>query len=262
MSYIENTVYGFTYMTSQNIRTKHAFTTRYGGVSSGIFKSMNLGLNTDDDPLCIVSNYAIVRNALSLPSGRFVCSNQIHGNNIRIAKYEDCAEPPLLGNDDADILITNQRDIALVIFTADCVPILLFDPYNEVISAVHSGWRGTALDVVSTAINAMQTEFGCKSDNIKAAIGPSISGCCYETDTDVVHSISDNLPVEQNDFYTKRGDKYMVDLKRAVYIQLTRAGITEISVSDECTFCSSEKYWSHRKTKGIRGSQAAIIVLS
>jgi len=265
MPFIENNSNNVKYMVSPNIRTKHAFSTRFGGVSSGIFASLNLAFRAGDDPENVKANYNILCRALGITPDDIVCSNQVHGTHIRIATRDDCvglfspAQWALAKAHQADGLLTQAPGVALMVFTADCVPILLHDPVKNVIGAVHAGWRGTAADIAGTAARKMESEFGCSPADIKAAIGPCISKCCYETDSDVTDALRVALPEAADDCLTRHGDKYMVDLKEANHLFLTRAGLKDIMISDECTSCHSDKYWSHRKTHGQRGSQGAII---
>ena len=151
-----------------------------------------------------------------------------------------------------------------MVFTGDCVPILLYDPVSSAAGAVHAGWRGTVLDAVGAAVGKMVSEFSCSPENICAAIGPCISQCCFETDNDVADALSNMPGMTDSDLgsvISSSGKKYMIDLKQVNKLLLQRAGVTDISISDECTSCKSDKYWSHRKTKGRRGSQSAIITL-
>ena len=148
-----------------------------------------------------------------------------------------------------------------MVFTADCTPILLHDPVCGVIGAVHAGWRGTAANIAGNAVRVMSGRFGCNASDIRAAIGPCISKCCYETDSDVAGAICGMLPEAPGSCVFVRGEKYMADLKAANRLMLIKAGLSDIAVSRECTSCQNDKYWSHRRTNGKRGSQAAIISL-
>ena len=249
-------------MCAPNIQITHAFTTRIGGVSTGVFSTLNLGANSGDDPSSVRGNYEIVCRAINISSDDLIGTRQVHGNSVRIVKREDRGKLFLRESIEADGMITNEQGVALIVFTADCVPVLLQDPVCSVISAVHSGWRGTAQDIVGSAVRKMSEAYGSSPINIRAAIGPSISKCCYETDSDVANALCSTLSDDVAECcISMRGDKYMVDLKEANRILLKRAGLTDIAVSEECTSCNSCKYWSHRRTKGHRGSQAAIIAL-
>ena len=248
-------------MTSPNINTVHAFTTRFGGVSTGIYESLNLAQKAGDD-INVKENYARLCKALDISTDSLVCSTQVHGTTIRLASNDDCGNLLKPNPHKADALITQTPNVALMVFTADCVPILLFDPVRKVAGAVHAGWRGTAADIAGIAVLKMRESFGSYPADIKAAIGPCISKCCFETDEDVPAALLKTLSDNADSCYKKTGNKYMVDLKEANRILLTKAGVTDIVLSDECTCCSFDKYWSHRKTKGKRGTQAAIIMLN
>jgi len=250
------------FMTSPNICTTHAFTTRFGGVSDGIYESLNLAQKAGDDFERVAENYSRLCKALGIKTDSIVCSTQVHGTDIRIVKSSDCGKLLQDNPHKSDGLITQTPGIALMVFTADCVPILLFDPIKNAAAAVHAGWRGTAANIAGEAVSKLKENFGCSPADIKAAIGPCISKCCFETDSDVPDALTDALGHSAADCYTQNVNKYMVDLKNANAIFLKQAGLTDISISDECTSCSSDKYWSHRKTKGKRGTQAALIVLN
>jgi len=263
MPFLENTVQNVVYMTTPGITAKHAFTTRRGGASSGAFSSLNLGMNLGDDPGCVRENYAILCGALGIDSDCIVRSAQVHGRNVRIVASSDRAalfQPPAC---EADAMITCEPGVALIIYTADCVPILLHDPVRGVISAVHAGWRGSAADICGAVVERMKGEFGCVPSDIRAAIGPCIGGCCYEIGAMVCDMLRTALGSEAEHCVTAglNEGKYMADLGEANRCLLQKAGVTDISMSRECTMCSNEKYWSHRYTGGSRGSQAALILL-
>jgi len=261
MSFQEHNNNGVIYMTADNIQATHLFTTRFGGVSRGIYSSLNLGMKCGDDPELVRENYGRVCRILGVDENDIVCSNQVHGAYIRTVTHEDCGELFILTHNEADGLITQAKKVALMIFTADCVPILLHDPTRNVIGAVHAGWRGTALNISGAAIIKMVDEFGCNPKNISAAIGPCISKCCFETGQDTMDAICATLGEKAKYCITAYGEKYMIDLKQSNQILLIKAGLQNITVSDECTSCQSDKYWSHRKTNGLRGSQVSIITM-
>jgi len=259
MSFIENEQDKVVFMTSPNIQTTHAFTTRIGGVSKGIYKSLNLAQRSGDEEENIKENYSLLCKAIGISTDNIVCSNQVHGTYVRVVTKNDCGFLFMPNHFQADALITQTPEVALMVFTADCVPILLYDPEKKVVGAIHAGWRSTAANIVGVAVRTMTLEYGCSPADIKAAIGPSISRCCFITDEDVAEAIKKALPLNPDDCIKKHGRKYMIDLKETNRILLTNAGLTDITISDECTSCQSNKYWSHRKTHGNRGSQVAVI---
>jgi YfiH family protein len=255
----ERTEHGVAYMTASNISAAHAFTTRAGGVSGGVYASLNLGMNRGDDLGHVRENYDIICHALDIGARDIVCSRQVHGRNVEVVTRADCGEVYTPSPREADGLITQEPGVALMVFTADCVPILLHDSRKGVIAAIHAGWRGTAMDIAGAAVRKMAEIFGC--DEIHAAIGPCISQCCFETDRDVYEALNNALAEETERCAESRGDKFMVDLKEANRLLLLKAGVRNIAISDECTSCLPNKYWSHRRMGTDRGSQAAIIFM-
>jgi len=261
MTFTENNSNGVVYMTSPNITATHAFTTRLGGVSTGIYESMNLAQRADDNFDNVRENYNRLCLALGITTDDIVCSTQVHGTHIRAVTKKNRGGLFKPNTNQADGLITNTPGVALMVFTADCVPILLHDPIKSVVGAVHAGWRSTVADIAGTAIRKMESEFGCSPADIKAAIGPCIAKCCYETDKDVADAMRRVLFEKAESCLTRHENKYYTDLKEANRLLLTEAGLNDIAVSDECTSCLCDKYWSHRKTNGQRGSQASVITL-
>lgn len=265
MSFTQRSDKGLIYMTDDKITAAHAFTTRYGGVSSGACSSLNLGINRGDDAENVRKNYDIICSALGVSPERLLLSRQVHGDGIRAVSSADCRRD--LFDDipyEADGLITTEKNLPLFIFTADCIPILLHDPVLPAAGAVHAGWRGTVLDIAGRAVREMTDKFGSRPENIMAAIGPGISACCFETDGDVPEAVRKLLGSRAGEFIKESGGgKYKVDLKGVNRLCLESAGVLpeNISISPECTVCKSEKYWSNRVTGGSRGSQAAIITL-
>lgn len=243
----------------------HGFTTRMGGVSEGIYASLNLGANRGDDPNRVRENYRRVCEALGVDREKLVFSSQIHEDQIRHITLADAGKGLDRKVDyNADGLVTDQPGLTLVVFGADCLTILLGDPNRRVIAAVHAGWRGTALGIVERAVEVMVEDYGCRSRDIIAAIGPGISKCCFETGEDVPKAMREALGEEVLPYlFGGEGGKYKVDLKGINALRLKRSGIlsTNIDISTDCTLCKPDKYWSHRYTKGERGSQAALISL-
>ena len=243
----------------------HGFTTRLGGVSEGIYASLDLGTNRGDDPARVRENYRRVCQALEVDMGKLVFSSQVHGDVIRRVTSEDEGKGLDRAVDyDADGLVTDVPGLTLVVFGADCLTLLLCDPKKKVAAAVHAGWRGTALGIAARAVEAMVRDYGCRAEDILTAIGPGISKCCFETGPEVPEAMEKALGKEALPYFVPvNKEKYKVDLKGLNTLWLKRSGImtTNIDVSSECTLCAPETYWSHRYTKGERGSQAALICL-
>ena len=263
MAFIEENENGLVYMRSERIGARHAFTTRFGGVSRGGFSSLNLGSNRGDDPEAVRENYRRLCALFGAGIDDCAVTNQVHGNTVRIVTAADrhaCFSPVPY---EADGIVTAEKGLPIFCFMADCVPVLLWDGEHGVAGAIHCGWRCSAADILGNALAAMNS-LGAENACIRAAIGPSIGKCCFETDDDVPDAITTWLGGNTEGLFTRRTDgKTMVDLRGANARRLIQLGVRpeNIDISDECTYCSHDKYWSHRYTKGQRGTQAAGIVL-
>ena len=247
------------YLVADGISVPHGFTTRLGGVSRGHLASLNLTLHRGDDPACVEDNYRRLSEAVGFDLQKLVLTRQVHGDQIRVVTEKDCQGLDHHQYPACDGLITNTPGVTLVVFTADCTPILLHDPVTGAVGAVHAGWRGTALDIAGKAVAKMVAEFGCSARNIRAAIGPNIGACCFQTDGDVPQAMVQTFGAAAEAYIRAVGEKFYVNLKEINALALRRAGVEMIDISEECTMCAPEKYWSHRYTGGVRGSQGAVI---
>lgn len=245
---------------------KHAFSTRLGGKSEGIFSSMNLSFNRGDDRENVLENYKIICNEIGVDYKKCVLSKQTHTTNIRIVDEADIGKGIVkpLDYDDVDGLITNIPGITLVTQFADCVGLLFYDPKKRVVAASHAGWRGTVGEIGKKTVAAMQDSFGCNPADILAAIAPSIGPCCFEVDRPVYDEFIKLQNVDINAIITDKGNgKYNINLWECNKQILKNAGVLEqnITVTDLCTKCHSDVFFSHRATLGKRGNLAAFICL-
>lgn len=245
---------------ADNISVPHGFTTRTGGVSEGFFSSMNIALHRGDSAENVAKNYAILAERIGFDLKNLVLTRQTHSDIVRVVTKTDACGLDHQSYPECDALITNDAGCALVVFTADCTPILLWDSVTGAVGAAHAGWRGTAADIAGKTVRAMVKEFGCRAENIRAAIGPNIGFCCFLTDRDVPDAIIAEFGAEAEAFIRKTGEKYQVDLKAVNALALRRAGVGNIEISDVCTMCQPDRFWSHRVTGINRGSQGAVIV--
>ena len=248
------------YLAAEGITVPHCFTTRRGGVSTGIFDSLNLGNHRGDDPENVTENYRRITEALGFTPDRLVLTRQIHSDTVRTVTSRDRAGLDHRSYPECDALITREPGVALMIFTADCTPILFHDPVTGAVGAAHAGWRGTALGIAEKTVREMEKQFGCDPRNIRAAIGPNIAGCCFETDRDVPDAMTAALGEAALPFIRQAGEKYYVNLKEINALFLARAGVEHVEISHACTACRHDLFWSHRVTRGQRGSQGAIIL--
>ena len=249
------------YFIAENICVPHAFTTRLGGVSRDYLHSLNLGAHRGDSPENVAKNHFSLGRALGYNPAQLVLANQVHGDTVRVVSQED-ARNSLSHRDypECDALVTNVPGVALMVYTADCTPILIWDSENGAVGAVHAGWRGTAKGIVQKTVATMVAAFGCRPENLRAAIGPNIGPCCFETDRDVPEAMRLALGDEALPFIQSRGEKFHVDLKGLNALWLRHSGVTNLEISTHCTACAPDLFWSHRVTSGKRGSQGAVIL--
>ena len=246
---------------------KHGFSTRKGGVSTGIFSSMNLNFKRGDDPDAVLENYRRMAAALNMRVENMVLSDQTHTTNVRVITEEDRGKGILKLQDysDVDGMITNVPGIVLVTSYADCVPLYFVDPVRKAIGLSHSGWKGTVGHIGQKTVWKMHEVYGSEPKDIVAAIGPSICQSCYEVSDDVAEAFRANFTADEAaDILLDKGNgKYQLDLWKANWYVLTDAGILpeHLSVTDLCTACHPDLLWSHRKTNGQRGGLSAFLSL-
>jgi len=244
----------------------HCFSTRLGGVSEGVFESMNLHFRGDKQEN-VIENFKIICSAIDVDYRNVVFSKQIHSDNIYTVSKKDQGKGLLRESDinDADGLITNEKDVVLVTFYADCVPVYFLDPVLKVIAMTHSGWRGTVKQIAAKAVLEMEKDYGSERKNILVGIGPSIGKCCFEVDYPVVAEFEKNIEFS-NEFIFKDNDKkgkYKIDLRGIIQETLVSVGIFQRNIenADICTKCNPDLFFSHRNMGEERGSLAGIISL-
>lgn len=258
---------GISWTESSILLVKHLFTRRLGDVGDFPYSSAK------DSEWLRAERQATVRGiwenfvaAAGLPPEGLVFTHQIHETLVRRASAAERTLPPLEETPtDCDGLWTGEQGVPLCVFTADCVPVLLCDASAGIVCAVHSGWKGTVKDMMSSAIRSM-TAAGADAGRIRAAIGPAASLCCYETGPEVKEAVEALLGADADGLCPPKTGvpgKFMVDLKEANRRRLLQLGVRpeHIDVSPDCTICQSDAYWSHRATGGMRGIQASIIML-
>lgn len=251
---------------SQTGLVRHAFSTRLGGVSEGIFSTLNLSFTIGDEYKKVYENYRRFCADASIICDNLVLARQTHKTNVRVVTEEDCGKGIIKERDydHIDAIITDRPGVPLCTLYADCVPIFLLDTQRKAIGMAHAGWRGTAGEIARITVEKMTEVFGCKPENILAGIAPSIGKCCFEVDDPVMDEMKKITDICLRDAYTEKGSgKYMLDLKQVNRMVLLKAGIPDanITVSDICTCCQSDSFHSHRATSGQRGSLAGIIQL-
>ncbi len=224
--------------------------------------SFSMALHTGEPKETVVANRKTVERLFEKKQiCHFVLANQTHSDHVYVVKKQETKGWDHLESavSDCDALVTNFKGVMLGILTADCVPVLLYDPVTEVVAAVHAGWKGTKSNIIAKTIQTMQREFGTKPENMIAGIAPSIGVCCYEVGEDVASyffDLPDTLKVKEN-------GKYMLDLPLANKMQLMDAGVLQahIEQSGICTACDNDTYFSYRKEQGCSGRFMSLIGL-
>ncbi|TAH72200.1 MAG: peptidoglycan editing factor PgeF [Anaerolineaceae bacterium] len=257
----------------------HGFSTRLGGVSSGMFSSLNLGSGSSpykDDPENIRKNFIRIADSIGVDPDSLVISDQVHKTDIRLVDNKDRGKGFTFPRDykEIDGLITNTPGITLVTKYADCVPLFFVDPVNKAIGLSHAGWKGTVGRIGQITVEEMVKSFDSNPKDIIAVIGPSICMDCYEIGEEVANEFRKAFLLVED--YKKEDDetqailvennraRYQLNLWEANRRVLLESGLgnEHIHISKVCTSCNSELLFSHRKTKGKRGSLAAFLALS
>lgn len=246
---------------------RHCFTTRKGGVSRGIFSSLNLSFTRGDDVSAVEKNYAKVAEALKSDCAHMIVSDQTHTINVKRVEQEDAGKGVVRPKDysDVDGLITNVPGLILGTFFADCVPLYFVDPVHRAIGLSHSGWRGTVNKMGAVTIEAMERSYGTRPEDVICGIGPSICRDCYQVGADVIGKFQENFGTEANVFFRPDTDgKYRLDLWKANEQILLQAGVRpeNIAVTNLCTCCNPDILFSHRASHGKRGNLGAFLMLT
>jgi YfiH family protein len=235
----------------------HAITTRHGGVSTGPFSSLNVSCGRGDNPEAVEENLRRICGALDLQRRDLTSPKQQHTANVRRVGAAERGQV-LSG---CDALTTDETRLPLLLRYADCVPVLIYDPAHRALALVHSGWRGTVLGAPRAAVESLVSEFGSRPADLVAAIGPSIGPCCYEVGNEVVQAVRESCPDSAALLSSRAGGRRHLDLWAANRRWLSGCGVKRIEVSEICTACHTEDFYSHRAENGKTGHFAALMTL-
>ena len=245
----------------------HGFSTRLGGVSEGIFSSMNVSFTRGDREEAVRENYRRLGAAMGFSCENLVCSDQTHTVNLRVVTEEDRGKGFVRPKDYTDIdgLVTDVPGLVLAAFYADCVPLYLVDPVRRCIGLSHAGWRGTVGKIGKKTVELMREQYGSSPEDLVAAIGPSICQSCYEVSKDVIEKFQEAFDERfwPELFYEKDGEKYQLNLWRANELGFLEAGVRpeRIAAAGVCTCCNPGLLFSHRASRGRRGNLGAFLML-
>ncbi|PRQ11156.1 peptidoglycan editing factor PgeF [Corynebacterium sp. 13CS0277] len=223
------------------------YTNRHGGVSTGAYDSFNLGDHVGDDPQHVAANRARLARIADLPPERMVYMEQLHTNTV--TQVDEPVGGPVPAT---DALVTTTAKLALVVLTADCVPVVFSDPVHGVVGAAHAGRLGARNGIVPRTVAAMQ-DLGARPETIHVLIGAAASGALYEVPEAMARDVEQHLPGSR---VTTRAGTAGLDLRRGIVHQLAQLGIDNVTVNPECTI-TDDNYFSYRR-QGTCGRQATL----
>lgn len=246
---------------------KHAVSTRLGG-ESVVFNAqdLNMSFNVGDNHQLVLNNRQKLAAAIGIDIQKAVVTKQTHTNNVQCVDYRHAGrgyDSFLSGLENTDGLITVSENLPLLLFFADCVPIIIFDPVQRVLSVVHAGWRGTVLEIPVVALKKMATEYGTNPADCHAFIGPSIGPCCYEVDEVVANAVVDSFAFHAQVLTAKAKRKWYLDLWQTNSLAMQQAGLSveNIVVSGICTIEHNALFFSHRQEQGKTGRMSVLASL-
>lgn len=263
----ENGIPLLTFPLLEKTGVSHGFTTRAGGVSTGMFESLNFSYTRGDDPSAVTENFRRAAAALGGTLSDIVTSDQTHTTTVRRVDRHDAGAgvTKARGYADVDGLVTDEPGLILATFYADCVPLYFVDMAHRAIGLSHSGWRGTVGRMGAATLVKMREEFGTRPEDVYAAIGPSICRDCYEVGTDVAEAFAAAFSGHEGELLQEKGGgKYQLDLWKANELVLREAGIRQerLAVTSLCTCCNPKLLFSHRASGGKRGNLAAFLKIN
>ena len=235
----------------------HTFTTRHGGVSKKPFDSNNLAFHVGDDSRDVIKNHQLLAQRTGYDRTRLVHMRQIHSDRIVIVEraMHDFENPP-----ECDALITDQPAIPLMVMTADCTPVLLFDPVKNVIAVAHAGRAGAIKGIAPKTIEKMRERFASRLEDILVVLGPSIQSCCYEVGEKIAKEVSDD---GFGYAVIKRDARFYLEVNAIIKKQLEEMGLKKEQLEDLdiCNACEHENFFSYRADRQTTGRIAGVLML-
>jgi YfiH family protein len=235
----------------------HGFTTRAGGVSAPPFDSLNLGVKWGDARADVMENRARLLRA----SGARVMhlAAQVHGARVLAVQAAD--DPEETARQPADAVCTDVPGLAVGVYVADCVPVVLVDPRTGACAAAHAGWRGTVGGVLDETVRALARHYGSRPGDLRAALGPAIGPCCFEVGPEVAAQFQALLPDEPGVVRERPGTRPHIDLRLAQRRQCERAGLDPqaIDLVPGCTRCDAARFFSYRRDAGRTGIHVGFV---
>ncbi len=232
----------------------HAFTTRHGGISLAPYDTLNLAFHVGDDPLHVNANHDLLAAQLGYEKAALVHMRQIHSDIVHIISDDDDFDHPR----ECDALITDRIGVALMIMSADCIPLIIYDPLRHVVAVVHAGRAGAFKNIVARTVATMQCHFTCKSESLHVTLGPSIHGCCYEVGEAIAREAE---ALGYGAMVTCKDKRYFLHVNAIVKAQLEALGVAHVEEIGGCTACNSRDFFSYRAEGGVTGRIAGVALL-
>ncbi len=235
----------------------HIFTTRRGGISQAPFNANNFAFHVGDRADDVIKNQQRLAQSLGYDLDNLVHMRQVHSDKVVVVDtaVHDFQNPP-----ECDALITNEPGVPLMVMTADCTPVLLFDPVANVIAVAHAGRAGALKAIVPKTIQKMQGDFGCAIGNIRAVFGPSIQGCCYEVGEKIANEVKES---GYGFAVIVKNESYYLEVNAIIKKQLKKMGIAEKHIEDLniCNACENDTFFSYRADNQKTGRIAGVLML-
>ncbi|MBS3774357.1 MAG: peptidoglycan editing factor PgeF [Bacteroidales bacterium] len=239
----------------------HYTSSRFGGVSKGIYATFNQSFTAGDRKESVTENRRRLVQELEITPGMLLFPGQTHTAHVRVIRSHEDLKDPLT---ETDALVSDLPEVCLSVLTADCVPLLLYDPEKKAVAAAHAGWRGTVQSIALETVDVMKEQFGCRPQNIRAGIGPSIGPKNYEVGGNVVRAVHDNPNIHTESVIKKKSNgKALLNLWEANRQQLLIGGLKEdhVEMAGICTFESHETFFSARRLGNPCGRFASGIMI-
>lgn len=230
------------------------FTTRHGGVSKTPYTDANLAFHVGDDPIDVLENHDLLARTMDYHRHSLIHMRQIHSDKITLVDETFTFDTV----PECDALITNRPNIPLMVMSADCTPVLLYDSVHKAIGVVHAGRAGALNEILPKTIIAMGLEFGSTPSEINVVLGPSISGCCYEINSIIAEETRAKGYPEALRF---ENEKIFLDVNTILCMQLKHLGVEKVELVNECTACHHDQYFSYRADQQHTGRIAGVIIL-
>jgi len=233
----------------------HAFTTKHEGVSKAPYATLNLAFHVGDESSDVESNHQLLAQHLKYEKNSLIHMKQIHSSKVHKVGENDNFENP----QKCDALITNKQNTPLMVMVADCAPVLFYDPLNEVIAVAHAGRAGAFQNIVKNVLNTFMQDYNSEVQNILVSVGANIKPCCYEVGSEIVEEA---IKLDMNYAIKVQNESFFLDINAILETQLLKEGVKKehIELTDTCTCCQNEKYFSYR-AEGVTGRFCGVIYL-